>query len=280
MKERSEAFVGHFEPISLDELDQCARLLTRKDRKYIVDPAGLIRVLGALAPEVRALETAVGRWSAYESTYFDTPELDSFRMAATKRRGRFKVRTRCYVDSATTMIEVKTKDRRGRTVKHRQPVETGGGDVVDRVRRFAATIDEATPFVDDLAPRLTTSYQRATLVLPDAVARVTIDADYRAVDLTGGLTGLGDRLIVETKTNGAPSPVDRLLWGAGYRPVKFSKYATALAALHPELPHNRWHRVLVDHFDRTPPARRERATAVVDSLCPLPREGIEPLVVV
>ena len=54
----------------------------------------------------------------------------------------------------------------------------------------------------------------------------------------------GALAIVETKTPGAPSSADRWLWAAGHRPAAISKYATGMALLHPELPANKWHRVL------------------------------------
>ncbi|WP_436794672.1 polyphosphate polymerase domain-containing protein [Actinospongicola halichondriae] len=261
-----DAAVRRFSAIDLAELDQCAQLLTRKDRKYIVDAGILAALLEALPTDVRALETEHGRWSRYESVYFDTPRFDSFRLAATRRRNRFKVRTRRYVDPGTSMIEVKTKDRRGRTVKRRDPLDDGTADVLGTVRRFAEDFSQVRAHSDDLAPTVTTSYRRATLVLPQPHARVTLDADFRAVDVEGATVTLGDELVVETKTNGAPCLVDHLLWRAGHRPITFSKYATALAALHPDLPHNRWNRVLIRHFEAmtptsSPPALdRDRGT--------------------
>ena len=54
----------------------------------------------------------------------------------------------------------------------------------------------------------------------------------------------GALAIVETKTPAAPSAADRWLWAAGHRPAVISKYATGMALLHPELPANKWHRVL------------------------------------
>lgn len=255
-----DPIIDRYDPIDLDGLDRCARLLTRKDRKYLVDPDGLAAVLERLPVAPSALQVGADRWSGYRSTYFDTPALDSFRTTATRRRHRFKVRTRCYVDAGTSMIEVKTKDRRGRTVKHRHPVGTDTPLTVDGVRGVARATSPVARWADDLAPVLTTHYRRATLALADPVVRCTIDADYRAVDHLGRVTGLDHHLVVETKTDGPPSPIDRLLWRAGYRPVTFSKYATALAALDPDLPHNRWHRLLVDHFGRPHPARRSTAS--------------------
>ena len=61
--------------------------------------------------------------------------------------------------------------------------------------------------------------------------------------------------IVESKTAGPPSPVDRILWSMGHRPVCVSKFGTGLAALYPELPANRWRRALAPNgHARIPPA--------------------------
>ena len=42
--------------------------------------------------------------------------------------------------------------------------------------------------------------------------------------------------------------MDRLLWSLGHRESSVSKYATALAAMHPHLPSNKWRRLLREHF--------------------------------
>ena len=76
---------GRFDPVSLDALVAEASLLTRVDRKYVVPRAGLDPVLAALDPGTRVLEIDGARDFAYESVYFDTPDLLSFRMAAQPR---------------------------------------------------------------------------------------------------------------------------------------------------------------------------------------------------
>jgi len=101
--------------IGLAELTERASLLTRIDRKYVLPRAELDAVLGDLDPAVRVLDIDGVRSSAYESVYFDTPELTSFLMAAHPRRRRFKIRTRTYVDSAQSYLEVKTRGGRGVT---------------------------------------------------------------------------------------------------------------------------------------------------------------------
>lgn len=229
--------------IGLDELNDVAQLLTRKDRKYLVTPGQLTDVLDSVPAEMKVLCIEGSRWFNYESLYFDTPGLDSYRLAATRRNSRFKVRARTYLQSGDTMVEVKTKDRRGRTVKHREAYSHEAGSLTDAARRFAKEFDPVSPYAAELVPLLTSVYQRATVVFPNSGFRATIDASFGAVG-EGGIATLDDHLILETKTSGKPSILDRELWKHGIRPVKISKYATGLAALRPDLPANRWHRVL------------------------------------
>lgn len=237
-------FVGRIAPIAMDEVDRVALLHTRKDRKYLVDPSTLVQLLTEFPEPMQILEIDGRRWFDYESVYFDTPQLHSYRLAATKRPTRFKVRTRTYVDSGVTVLEVKTKDRRGNTVKHRRLYEGTGECIDDATRRFAEEFAHVAPYAPDLSPTLTSTYQRATLVLPETGARTTVDTRYRATDLNGSQAGLIGKLIVETKSTGKPSQMDKRLWRAHHRPVKISKYATGLAALQPDLASNRWHRIL------------------------------------
>lgn len=249
MSEHVDDLLESIDPIDLAELDRGAQFLTRADRKYIVEAADVAAVLAELPAGTRVLETPAGRWSRYESTYFDTPTLDSYHLAARHRPTRFKVRTRRYVDSDLTIVEIKTKDRHGRTVKHRNPVDSRSPGVHDAVCAFARRHDATAPHAEHLRPTLTNRYARATLALPDDGGRVTIDAGFRATTVDGRSIGLGEALVIETKTSGKASIVDRLLLGRGHRPVRFSKYTTALAALARDLPANRWHRTLCRHLD-------------------------------
>ncbi len=244
MNPEVEAALNGLDPVVLAELDAAAPFLTREDRKYIVGPGDLAGVLAAVPGGTRVLETEFGRRARYESIYLDTPAFDTYLLAARRRPGRFKVRLRSYLDSGLTVAEVKTTDRRGRSVKHRRTLAGDPDIAIGLVRDFAGEFEQCAPYVAELEPSLTSRFHRSTLLLADHTGRVTIDADFRATARCGAGTGLGDLLVVETKTSGKPSPIDRLLWSAGYRPVRFSKYSTALAAIYPDLPSNRWHRVL------------------------------------
>lgn len=59
-----------------------------------------------------------------------TVGLDSYLLAAHGRRRRYKVRTRTYVDSAISFLEVKTEGAREATVKERMAAAGSAGMVV------------------------------------------------------------------------------------------------------------------------------------------------------
>lgn len=284
----------HLAPTGLAELNAAAGLLVRVDRKYLVPLATAQGLVDTLAGVARVLQIEGRRGFSYASTYFDTPDLDSYMLAARKRRRRFKIRTRSYLDSGSCFLEVKTRGPRGTTVKRRTPcppldagrlTPSGRSFIASRLADDVAPPERARRLAQALEPVLITRYERTTLHLPEESTRLTLDTrpawiglpprgapaagraggggghDGRAENpgdtarhdgRAGGAGGrhhvpvrtAGALAIVETKTPGAPSSADRWLWAAGHRPAAISKYATGMALLHPELPANKWHRVL------------------------------------
>lgn len=235
--------------VSLAEINSSAALQARKDRKYIVPRAVLDGLLEERRDDLRALVIGGARTFQYESVYFDTPDLLAYLSAAHGRPSRFKVRTRTYVDSGQCMLEVKKRDRTGMTVKSRLPYE-----VADRSRltpealAFLGRFEAVAPFTPALSRTLTTRYRRTTLLEASTASRITIDTDLECITADGEWLTLPDLVLVETKTSGRPCATDRLLWAAHFRPRKVSKYCTGMAALYPDLPANKWNRVLKEHF--------------------------------
>lgn len=249
--------------IDLAELTDRASLLTRIDRKYVLPRSALDAVLADLDPGVRVLDINGVRSSAYESVYFDTPELTSFLMAAHPRRRRFKIRTRTYVDSAQSYLEVKTRGGRGVTVKDRLPYALDDrATLTTEGRRYTDTVLDEADITgaegQDLVPTLTTRYLRTTLFIPESSSRATIDTGLSWATVPDRPAVRADALplrldrpqlaIVETKSGSRASAVDRILWAHGHRPATMSKYGTGMAALRRDLPANKWAPVLRRYF--------------------------------
>ncbi|WOF22196.1 polyphosphate polymerase domain-containing protein [Microbacterium betulae] len=251
----SDRFARRFAPIALEDLVAEAELLTRVDRKYLMTADEAVRILDGVDERTRVLEIDGDRASQYGTMYFDTPDLLSYRLAAHGRRRRFKLRSRHYVDTDAAFLEMKTRGSRGTTVKERieQPA-----DAVDRLtdegRAYAAEAVESlglgAAVADALEPTLHTAYRRTTLLLPEG-ARATVDTELAWTDAWGDGMARPDLVIVETKSSSRASSLDRLLWRGGIRPVGISKFGTGLAAMRPDLPSNKWSRVLRRHFDES-----------------------------
>ncbi len=252
-----------FTPTSLEELDIRAGLQTRFERKYLLPVDQLAALLDRMVDQAHVLEIGGHRSFGYLSVYFDSPELMCYRAAAQRRGRRFKIRTRTYVDSNLCFLEVKTKSRNGETIKLRNPhspsdyehFSTGGKDYVLQVlgeRELGHRVALSRALLDRFEPSLGTSYVRTTFLLPGDDSRATIDTGLELELPTGQHTSLTRYAVVETKTAGRPSLVDRSLWASGHRPLKVSKYALGLASMRPDLPAAKWNRTLRRHFDWEP----------------------------
>ncbi len=262
----ADAVVAAFAPVSLEEIQDRADLQTRVDRKYVV-PTDLVVELLTAHPHLGVLEIDGLRRFGYESVYFDTPDLVSYRGAAHGRRRRFKVRTRTYTDAGDCVFEVKVKGGRGETVKERLPYGLAdAATITPQAAAFAGTVlhdtlPDAAGLVDGLRPTMITAYDRTTFVDHVAGTRLTCDTSLRCAPARDQVTDpggevvaggerveLADCVLLESKSPGAVTAIDRWLWARGHRPDRISKYCVGLAALDPALPANRWHRTLVRYF--------------------------------
>ncbi len=259
---------GRLRTLTLEEVLATAELQTRIDRKYIVPLDLFCTVLDQMGGDLCALQIGGRRLFDYESVYFDTPDLAAYHQHAHGRRRRVKIRTRAYLDSGECMLEFKSVGMRGATVKQRYPYRLAERNELDEEARALAlaqlghTISAAA-----LGKVLTTSYHRATLVDSTCGNRVTCDVNLRFENSVGQRYGPLDGVVVlESKTIGAESPIDRMLRRLGSRPVSLSKYCVGMAVLDPRLPANRWNRELRAHFGWKP--RRDHPTEGLPAATP------------
>ncbi len=242
------------DPISLKELNALAELQTRVDRKYFVPAAAFRRLITELRDEIQVLEIDGLRTFGYESVYFDTPELSTYRAHVQRRRQRFKARTRTYTDTGLCMFEVKLTGARGETVKQRvpHPQEYRAELTDDALAHLATSLCQAyhQEVPAGMGPKLVTTYRRTTFVTRTGEARLTCDTGLVCLDLEHEVRDTGTHVLVESKSGGQGGSVaDRILRELGVRPASVSKYCVAVAALHPELPSNPWHQTLRRYFE-------------------------------
>ena len=232
-----------FRPITLEEMDGI-RLMNRIDTKYLTNEQTLAGILhDAGARGYMALVTDGSMLAAYDTLYFDTPDLRMFLDHHNRRLVRQKVRTRVYVGSGTTFLEIKRKNNHGRTKKKRVEIPQEefrdfGGDA-----GACAYLAEKSWFTaEELSPSVETVFRRITLVNPSWTERVTIDSCVGFKNFrTGNEASLRDAVIIELKQDGrAPSEMKDILLGRRVKPVKVSKYCMGVTLTDPEVKRNRF----------------------------------------
>jgi hypothetical protein len=239
--------------ISLAELNESAELLTRVDNKYFV-PAATFHQLIAALPELQVLEIDGRRTFYYESVYFDTPDLLTYRAHLQQRRRRFKVRTRTYVDSGLCMFEVKTTGTRGNTVKERIEYPVADRTVLNNEAYafMARTLWEAFGYGIPVGMQISmvNLYRRTTFAAPSEGSRLTCDVAVSCHSAQASIWDNGSHVLVESKSANGDGQADRMLRWLGVRPVSVSKYCVGIAALYPGMGGNPWRTVLHRYFDQ------------------------------
>ncbi|MBQ6243360.1 MAG: polyphosphate polymerase domain-containing protein [Bacteroidales bacterium] len=222
-----ESVLETISPISLGEMDSI-RLMNRIDTKYLTTTSVLVRLLeDAAARGYRALETDGIRLCPYDTLYYDTPELQMFLDHHNRRLVRQKVRTRTYVGSGQTFLEIKRKNNHGRTKKKR----TGVAPAAFRdfhVEPSALALLEAYSSIPAgaMTPALETLFRRITLVDAARTERLTIDTGLCFRNARNGReASLQDAVIIELKQDGrAASGMKDILLDHRVKALRVSKY--------------------------------------------------------
>jgi VTC domain len=258
-----ENALTRFDPIALAALERDAALGERMDVKYIVRVDQLEAMLADLVRSHRALEIDGGRIFSYRTTYYDTPDLLTFREHRSGRRRRFKLRRRRYLETGREMLELKLKGRRGLTVKHAVPYD--GGEELDAAAldfardTLAATYGRELP--TPLVPVLTVDCQRLTLVETEGGERVSCD-----IAVTIGERRLAPgHAIVESKSAAGRAAADGVLRALGARSAgRCSKYCLGVALTRPGQRANDFLPLMRRFFEPAParePVKAELAAA-------------------
>ena len=228
--------LARFAAIGLDEMAGVT-LLDRTETKFVFHERQLDRLLLALTPTYRVLEISDSRLNHYRTLYFDTPDFVLFRRHQAGGRNRYKVRSRSYLDSGLSFLEIKHKVKRNRTIKRRvATAEMAEGLSAE----FSDFLDAFLPGeIERLEPKLWNEYTRVTLVSVDRPERVTLDLflQFRGCGETFILPGVAIAEVKREKGHNESEFV-HLMKGERIRPTGFSKYCIGVSMLYPAIKHN------------------------------------------
>ncbi|MCU0429877.1 MAG: polyphosphate polymerase domain-containing protein [Cytophagaceae bacterium] len=219
--------------------------MDRTDTKFLFHTRQLVPLLELLQPDYYLLEVNGARLSKYATLYYDTDDFRLFQRHQSKGLNRYKIRSRKYLESNITFLEVKFKNNKGRTKKER--ITTANIlDSLDGTAETQAFIQKKTPFeARELLAKLWVYYSRMTLVSKDFKERLTIDLQLR-FDWNNQQADYGFVVIAELKqAKFMPSPFTKAAKQIGIRQGSLSKYCLGISSLHPEIKHNNFKPVLL-----------------------------------
>lgn len=224
-----ESQIAQYAAVGLTELAGVT-LLNRIDTKYVMHITQLTRALSELASVYRVLAVNGVRLSHYQTLYFDSPDFDLYYQHHNGARPRYKVRSREYMDTQLSFLEVKAKRWR-RTDKKRVRTDGFVMSLDDGAGRFVghyAPVDVAL-----LEPKLWNSFQRITLVSTRHAERLTLDINLQ-FEWGGRRAALPGIAIAEVKQEGVSTRSDFMqqMRAYGVRPTGFSKYCAGIGLLY------------------------------------------------
>lgn len=216
-------------------MDQ-VKLMDRKDTKFLIPENTLPLLLNNIKFNYRVLKLNDVINNEYESQYFDTKNLTFYKQHHSGKLNRFKIRSRTYVNSKLSFLEVKFKSNRNRTIKSRIKQQNNTNNLNLEALSFIKNSGFSKP--EELSPSALVKYNRVTLVENHFQERVTIDTNllFKNNDITKPLEKLA---IIEIKQNSKTnSPALNELKKQGFKPLSISKYCLAVLKLYPNVIRN------------------------------------------
>lgn len=231
--------IAGFEGITLQEMDAVS-LLNRVDFKYVFSNLLLPQILENSIPYYRILTIDNNRLFSYKSLYYDTPDNKLYLDHHNGRINRYKIRFRAYRETNMFFLEIKYKTKNGRTIKKRIKTPQLETELTSESMKF---IRENTPIdCGQLEPKVSTSFNRITLVNKKLTERITIDHNlyFENGRVHKDLPKLAIAEIKRSNANGNISNFTQILDEMGIAPRGLSKYCIGRVLTDQSVKYNRF----------------------------------------
>lgn len=230
----------NYEIITLDELKKSeANLMSRRESKYLMNFEECLDVISALSGDYRILDVDGCTLSGYETVYYDDNSFITYHQHHSGKLNRYKLRTRRYLSSGESYVEIKEKKNTGVTIKRR--IGAGESGILPEEEQDLFLKSNFPYDYHDFHPVLSTEYSRVTLVSKNYDERITFDfgLTFSNSDKKISLSGV---VIAEVKSgkNASASKALSVMQCSGIRKRSFSKYCIGVSLIYENLKHNRF----------------------------------------
>ena len=233
---------GEMKTITLSEMKDI-RLMNRIDTKYLIKENLIIELLEKIKNNYRVQIVNDLPVSRYQTTYFDTPEIDMYTLHHDNKLKRQKIRTRTYIESSLSFLEIKSKSNKGRTTKERMVINAEDFTDFSKNPKAVDFIYANSYWGDrELLPQVVSRFDRITLVNKEKTERLTIDGNLVFSNCQTGVEKvMSGLMIIELKQDGKCTSLFRnLLFDYKILPNGFSKYCLGTVETNPDAKTNRF----------------------------------------
>ncbi|MGB0805696.1 MAG: polyphosphate polymerase domain-containing protein [Salibacteraceae bacterium] len=224
--------------ISLQELG-AVDFDSRIDTKFVFHKDKLPEFLSRIKNDLQVLDVNGDRLFQYENLYCDSNDFEFFKRHHSGFGNRSKVRVRKYSDKGPFFFEVKKKTNKGKTVKHRIPIESF--NKFENPDTENSLVDNTGFSFETLSKRTGIDYKRMTFSNLAFSEKLTVDFDLVAKNKTDKFK-FENLVIVEVKQikYSSRSPFIAQLKKLKIYKTSFSKYCASVAVLNSDLKQNRF----------------------------------------
>ena len=213
------------------DLQNKAPLMEREDKKFVMTALQINDVLADCLKEYQILKIENDLFFDYKTAYYDTKELELYQNHHNGKGNRNKIRERLYVKSGLKFIEIKNKNNKGKTIKHRVESNT-----ILEAKKFIANHSGLS--VSDLLKTLSIEYSRITLLHKTNLEKVTLDYDLVFFN-DNATVNYKNIVIAEVKTE-KTNDIEfcHIMKKHTIREGSLSKYCLGLVSLNNQIKHN------------------------------------------
>ncbi len=233
-----DRIIYNFESISLKDLEQL-QFINRFDLKYIFNYDLFINILKSMINDYKILDINGKRKFNYINNYYDTKDFKLYLAHHNDRKNRFKIRTRYYIDSDQTYLEIKLKNNKNLTDKIRMKLPENNVYTILNYNDFFMKNLKQSSY--DFEHKIKISYERLTFVNLSNDEKITFDLNLR-FEKDGYFKIFRNLVITEIKTlsRAKTSILQQEFVRLGIHSIGFSKYEIGCILFYNHLKYNKF----------------------------------------
>jgi hypothetical protein len=222
--------------INLLELDSLWNNSKRFDHKFLVSRDDFLSFANNTSCGFSLLTVDDQNQFTYQTEYFDTDDLELYFDHARRRKRRYKIRIRTYIETSRTRLEVKAHLGNSQTQKFvMEDVTSLDGKALSFISQVLGAVhpgQRLCHLAESVSTVAKTQFERITFVNEQNHEKITIDLNLSLAVSGQRFDSPENMFLVEVKTRNQNSNFLREMRKSRFEQTQFSKYCAAIELAH------------------------------------------------